>query len=455
MREFMKIIATLISLLLLLSVVIAQIPNKFNYQAVARNSSGQTLSNASLNVRISILDGSTTAASVYSETRNVTTNQLGLFTIAIGSTGAQTTTGNFSTINWATGNKFIKVEIDPLGGNSFVTLGTTELLSVPYALYAVNGTPGPQGPIGLTGATGATGPQGATGLTGATGPAGPQGPIGLTGASGATGPQGPIGLTGATGPQGPAGPIGATGPQGPIGLTGATGATGPQGPIGLTGATGATGPQGPIGLTGATGPAGPQGATGPQGPQGIPGDGTVSGTTNHIGKFTSATVMGNSQLFDNGTNVGIGLTNPSAKLEVAGVVKANTIEVSQGNQFDLIKKGAGTSITYSKGNTGLGINYIIATQGQFPNPAPGTPAYSNIILGEIRLFSGNFPPVGFAFCHGQILSISGNTALFSLLGSQYGGDGQTNFALPDLRGAVPVGIGTPVNGASWTIGEKN
>jgi len=98
----MKIIATLISLLLLTSVVTAQVPNKFNYQAVARNSSGQTLTNASLNVRISILDGSATAASVYSETRNVTTNQLGLFTIAIGTTGAQNTTGNFSTINWGT-----------------------------------------------------------------------------------------------------------------------------------------------------------------------------------------------------------------------------------------------------------------------------------------------------------------------------------------------------------------
>jgi hypothetical protein len=207
----MKITALLIAFFFFTSALIAQVPNKFNYQAVARNSSGQTLTNASLNVRISILDGSATAASVYSETRNVTTNQLGLFSIAIGSTGAQNTTGNFSTINWATGNKFIKVEIDPLGGNSFVTLGTTELLSVPYAMYAVNGTPGTQGPIGLTGATG---PQGAIGLTGATGP---QGPIGLTGPTGATGPQGPMGLTGATGP---AGPQGVAGPQGATGNNG-------------------------------------------------------------------------------------------------------------------------------------------------------------------------------------------------------------------------------------------
>jgi hypothetical protein len=134
----------------------AQVPNKFNYQAIARNSLGQGIPNANINVRITILDGGASGTNVYSETRQVTTNQLGLFTIAIGSAGAATT-GNFATINWSTGDKYIKVEADPLGGTSFVQLGNTELLSVPYALYAVNGKIGPQGP------TGATGPQGIPG----------------------------------------------------------------------------------------------------------------------------------------------------------------------------------------------------------------------------------------------------------------------------------------------------
>ncbi len=164
---------------------------------------------------------------------------------------------------------------------------------------------------------------------------------------------------------------------------------------------------------------------------------------------------GNNIHNNNSGNVGIGQTNPTTKLEVAGVVKANTIEVLQGNQFDILNKGAGSTITYTKGNKGLGINYIIATKGQFPSQGTGNPAYSNIILGEIRLFSGNFPPVGFAFCNGQLLSISSNEPLFSLLGSTYGGNGTTTFALPDLRGSVPVGNGTPVSGASWTLGEKN
>src|SRR5207253_123380 len=58
-------------------------------------------------------------------------------------------------------------------------------------------------------------------------------------------------------------------------------------------------------------------------------------------------------------------------------------------------------------------------------------------LGEIRMFAGNFAPRGWAFCNGQVLSIAQNTALFSLLGTTYGGNGQTTFALPDLRGRVP------------------
>ena len=60
-------------------------------------------------------------------------------------------------------------------------------------------------------------------------------------------------------------------------------------------------------------------------------------------------------------------------------------------------------------------------------------------IAEIRMFAGNFAPRGWAFCQGQILSIAQNTALFSLLGTTYGGNGQTTFALPDLRGRVPVG----------------
>ncbi len=66
---------------------------------------------------------------------------------------------------------------------------------------------------------------------------------------------------------------------------------------------------------------------------------------------------------------------------------------------------------------------------------------SDPFVGEIRMFGGNFAPVGWAFCEGQLLAISENDALFSLIGTTYGGDGRTTFALPDLRGRMPVHVG--------------
>jgi len=62
-------------------------------------------------------------------------------------------------------------------------------------------------------------------------------------------------------------------------------------------------------------------------------------------------------------------------------------------------------------------------------------------VGEIRMFAGNFAPAGWMFCEGQLLPISGNETLFTLIGTTYGGDGETTFALPDLRGRVPLGQG--------------
>jgi len=78
---------------------------------------------------------------------------------------------------------------------------------------------------------------------------------------------------------------------------------------------------------------------------------------------------------------------------------------------------------------------------------------SEPFLAEIIMFAGNFAPRGWAFCQGQILSIAQNTALFSLLGTTYGGNGQTTFALPDLRGRVPVGTGQGPGLPSIDLGE--
>ena len=75
-------------------------------------------------------------------------------------------------------------------------------------------------------------------------------------------------------------------------------------------------------------------------------------------------------------------------------------------------------------------------------------------IGEIRMFAGNFAPRTWAFCHGQLLPIAQNSALFSILGTSYGGDGRTTFALPDLRGRAPIGAGNGPGLADYRLGQK-
>src|SRR5436190_12435442 len=75
-------------------------------------------------------------------------------------------------------------------------------------------------------------------------------------------------------------------------------------------------------------------------------------------------------------------------------------------------------------------------------------------VGEIRMFAGNFAPVGWMFCEGQLLPISENDVLFTLIGTTYGGDGQSTFALPDLRGRVPLHQGTGPDGSGYVLGQN-
>jgi hypothetical protein len=188
-----------------------------NYQAVARNANGTVLGNQALTVRFSILGGSGSGPVQYQETHNTTTNNLGLFTLQIGK-GAPLT-GTYTTVPWADANQYLKVEVS-INGSNFSELGTSQLMSVPYALFAANSTPGPAGPAGPVGATGVAGPKGDPGAAGATGPAGP---AGAKGDPGPVGPTGPAGIPGATGPAGPVGPIGPAGPVGPQGAPGPAG----------------------------------------------------------------------------------------------------------------------------------------------------------------------------------------------------------------------------------------
>jgi len=257
-----------------------------------------------------------------------------------------------------------------------------------------------KGPQGNVGATGPAGAAGATGATGATGPAGPAGPAGPQGPAGATGATGPTGLTGAVGPVGPSGATGPAGTNGNsvlngatapnnnqgvngdffintatntiygpkangawpagvslVGSQGPTGATGLQGPAGAAGATGpagATGLQGPAGVAGPQGPAGatgPAGVAGPQGPAGILASGSAVGNT----PYWDGTqwVLNNSNIFNNGSSVGIGTVSPnaSAALEVNSTTKGFLLPTMTQTQRNAISTPATGLLIYQSDNT--------------------------------------------------------------------------------------------------------
>ncbi len=182
----------------------------------------------------------------------------------------------------------------------------------------------------------------------------------------------------ATGPQGPPGPAGPAGPQGPAGPAGPQGPIGPIGPTGATGATGLTGANGPAGPAGANGPAGPSGPAGATGPTGANGSAGPAGPA--------------------------GSTGPAGP---AGPAGPQGVPGPSGNTLF--------------GGPGVGV-------------AAGNGAQCT--LGEIHLtagFVGNGVPAT-----GQILLIGQNPALFSLMGTAWGGDGITTFALPDMRPFAPT-----------------
>ena len=114
----------------------AQAPQKMSYQAVIRNASNALVTSHAVGMKISILQGSSSGSAVYVETHTPTTNANGLASIEIGA--GTVASGTFSAIDWSTGTYFIKTETDPAGGTSYTITGTSQLLSVPYALYAKN-----------------------------------------------------------------------------------------------------------------------------------------------------------------------------------------------------------------------------------------------------------------------------------------------------------------------------
>ena len=249
-----------------------------------------------------------------------------------------------------------------------------------YLLRVANTRAGTSTQYALT--VGAAGPEGPRGDIGPTGPAGP------AGATGATGPAGPAGPAGEPGPQGAAG---STGPMGPIGPAGPVGDVGPQGPAG---APGEVGPQGLPGVAGPAGPAGavgPPGATGPMGPAGPAGAAGAAGPAGPIGPA--------------------GAQGPAGPAGVPGQMGPQGPQGIPGNSQ--LSQHYGTNT----GKAAAGYGY-------------------ECTMGAIMLTASHAVGEGVP-ANGQILSIAQHQALFALIGTTYGGDGQTTFALPDLRPVTP------------------
>ena len=137
------------------SSIFAQAPQKMSYQAVISNSNDSLLISTPVGMLISLVQSSPTGIVVYSETQTATTNANGLVSLQIGMGTALS--GTFSGIDWAAGPYYVKTETDLNGGTNYTIISSNEILSVPYALFSANGTPGPQGPQGIAGVTGPAG----------------------------------------------------------------------------------------------------------------------------------------------------------------------------------------------------------------------------------------------------------------------------------------------------------
>lgn len=248
----MRKIFTFLAILLLTVTVFAQSPEKMSYQAIIRDASNKLLTSQTVGMQISVLQGSSTGTVVYTETQTPLTNANGMVSIEIGG-GA-----GFNTIDWANGPYFIKTETDPTGGTNYIITGTSQLLSVPYALRAKTA-----GEVTLTAAQIAL----------------LKGDQGIQGEKGDQGEQGIQGEKGDQGPPGPQGPKGDKGDKGDRGIQGVRGVKGDQGDQGIQGEKGEKGDQGPPGPQGPQGDKGDKGDKGDQGVQGIQGEAGADGLT--------------------------------------------------------------------------------------------------------------------------------------------------------------------------------
>lgn len=153
-----------------------------------------------------------------------------------------------------------------------------------------------------------------------------------------------------------------------------------------------------------------------------------------------------------GAGQGPGLANVTVGQQLGAPNQTLTAGQMPSHDHDLVGGGttdpAGGNLPFDQHQTGLGMNYVIALGGIFPSFDRPISA-DEVYLGEVFAFAGDFAPRGFALAQGQLLSIAQNQALFALFGTQFGGNGVTNFALPDLRGRIMLG-----QGGGFLVGDR-
>jgi microcystin-dependent protein len=216
----------------------------------------------------------------------------------------------------------------------------------------------------------------------------------------------------------------------------------------------------------------------------------ISGTTNMIPKFTSATnTIGNSQIFDNGADVGIGTTNPSHKVQViAGDFNGLSVSSTDSNRGVLVLKGNGDGASYTQYNGGLGSWYGIGfrctldggTRHMFDTRTGNTTmtgtmsagaitttgnstvggdltvsgTFAHVPTGTVIMYIATTAPTGFLLCNGSEVSRITYSRLFNVIGTTYGvGNNSTTFNLPDLRGRSPLGFGQGTNLTNRTLNQ--
>ncbi len=146
-----KLFITFLSILTVVTITNSETPLGFKYQAVVRNVSGEIVALQSVGICITLLKAGAQGEVVYSETFTLETNEFGLVNLVIGSGTPQE--GSFNDIDWSSADYFINVGVDVAGGSDYIDMGTSQLLSVPYAQYAFSGVTGEQGPEGPPGTT--------------------------------------------------------------------------------------------------------------------------------------------------------------------------------------------------------------------------------------------------------------------------------------------------------------